>query len=68
MTKKIAKNDQNVLGKSYQALLSEIKEKVKTSQIKAVLAVNQELISLYWEVGTSVHRKQQEEGWGRKND
>lgn len=66
MTKKVAKNDQNVLGKSYQALLSEIKEKVKTSQIKAVLAVNQELISLYWEVGTSIHKKQQEEGWGAK--
>jgi len=61
-----AKLTTNVLGESYQSLLKDIKEKVKSSQIKAALAVNQELIKLYWEIGSSVLKKQQEEGWGAK--
>ena len=52
--------------KDYGSLLNEIKEKVRTSQIKAALSVNTELITLYWEIGRSIYRKQQEEGWGAK--
>ena len=52
--------------KSYKVLLDEIKEKVKTSQLKAALSVNRELIQLYWEIGKSVSQKQAEEGWGAK--
>lgn len=66
MTTTVAKNDTAILGESYQTLLTEIKEKVRTSQIKAALAVNKELIQLYWEIGTTVHAKQQKEGWGAK--
>lgn len=54
------------LTKGYKNLLKEIKEKVKTSQLKAVLSVNQELIQLYWEIGLTVHKRQEEEGWGAK--
>lgn len=52
--------------KDYGSLLNKIKEKVRTSQIKAALSVNQELIRLYWEIGRSIYRKQEEEGWGAK--
>jgi len=52
--------------KDYGSLLNEIKEKVRTSQIKAALSVNKELIALYWEIGRSIYRKQGEEGWGAK--
>lgn len=50
--------------KSYKEFLIEVKDKVKNSQIKAALSVNQELIKLYWEIGRSIHEKQEKEGWG----
>ena len=52
--------------KEYKAFFKEIKEKILTSQVKAVLAVNQELIKLYWEIGSRIHLKQKEDGWGAK--
>src|SRR5690554_6764930 len=50
--------------KGYKELLQDIKNRVKTSQIKAAVAVNRELIQLYWEIGRSIHIKQEQEGWG----
>lgn len=50
--------------KGYKELLQDIKNRVKTSQIKAAVAVNRELIQLYWEIGRSIHVKQEQEGWG----
>lgn len=52
--------------KQYKAFFTEIKEKILTSQVKAALAVNRELIHLYWEIGGKIHVKQQDEGWGAK--
>lgn len=52
--------------KEYRAFFKEIKEKILTSQVKAALAVNHELIKLYWKIGTSIQLKQKDEGWGAK--
>lgn len=52
--------------KEYKAFFKEIKEKILTSQVKAALAVNHELINLYWEIGSRIHLKQKDEGWGAK--
>ena len=52
--------------KEYKTFFKEIKEKILTSQVKAALAVNQELINLYWEIGSKIHLKQKGEGWGAK--
>jgi predicted nuclease of restriction endonuclease-like (RecB) superfamily len=52
--------------KEYRALLSELKAKVKSSQLKAAVAVNKELIRLYWEIGTSVLKIKRDEKWGSK--
>ena len=52
--------------KEYKTFFKEIKEKILTSQVKAALAVNQELIKLYWEIGSKIHLKQKEDGWGAK--
>ena len=54
------------MNKSYQTFLKKIKEKVKTSQLKAAVAINQELIKLYWDIGNSVLERQKKEGWGAK--
>lgn len=52
--------------KEYKEFFKEIKEKILNSQIKAALAVNHELINLYWEIGSKIHIKQKDEGWGAK--
>ena len=49
----------------YNRLLNDIKDRIQTAQIKANLAVNKELIILYWKIGYSILQKQSEEGWGR---
>ena len=57
---------QTVVPKEYKIFLHEIKERILFSQHKAAIAVNRELISLYWEIGSRVHLKQKNEGWGAK--
>lgn len=37
--------------KDYKNFLHEIKNRIKASRLKAALAVNQELIKFYWEIG-----------------
>lgn len=48
----------------YAGLLADIKQRVRHAQTRAVLAVNAELIRLYWEIGAIIDRRQKEEGWG----
>jgi predicted nuclease of restriction endonuclease-like (RecB) superfamily len=48
----------------YQAFLQSIKTRVQQAQLKAVVAVNQELIVLYWQIGKEILARQEQEGWG----
>jgi predicted nuclease of restriction endonuclease-like (RecB) superfamily len=48
----------------YAVLLAEIKQRVRYAQVRAVLAVNAELIRLYWEIGALIDRRQEQGGWG----
>jgi predicted nuclease of restriction endonuclease-like (RecB) superfamily len=50
----------------YAPLLAELKSRVRTAQVKAALAVNRELIALYWDIGRVILQRQQAEGWGTK--
>lgn len=52
--------------KDYLVLLKDIKQRLKASQLKAVIAVNQELIALYWEIGHKLLKRQQTAQWGDK--
>ena|SRR3989338_8062657 len=58
--------NQNLIPTGYPELLEILREKIRSSQIKAALAVNCELISLYWEIGTKILLKQKNESWGSK--
>ena len=49
----------------YDALLQDIKKRIGTAQIKASLAVNCELILLYWSIGRDILQRQREAGWGQ---
>ena len=48
----------------YPALLADIKQRIRQAQTRAILAVNQALIALYWDIGQLIDGRQREEGWG----
>jgi predicted nuclease of restriction endonuclease-like (RecB) superfamily len=50
--------------KEYLQLLHEIKDRVRSAQIKAAISVNKELIGLYWDVGKMINEKQAKSQWG----
>lgn len=49
---------------NYVSLLADIKLQVQNAQTRAILAVNSELIRLYWQVGFLIENRQQQEGYG----
>lgn len=50
----------------YNEFLHELKERIRHAQMQAVLAVNRELILLYWLLGRDILTRQQQQGWGAK--
>jgi predicted nuclease of restriction endonuclease-like (RecB) superfamily len=48
----------------YIKFLTDLKGRIHASQMRAALAANSELISLYWHIGKSIIRLQKEKGWG----
>lgn len=49
---------------SYQGWLVELKAKVRSTQLKAAIAVNRELLNFYWELGAEIVAKQANSQWG----
>lgn len=49
----------------YLGFLVEIKTRIRHAQYQAFRAVNNELLSLYWDLGESIHQKQEVLGWGK---
>ena len=62
----MAKKQSIVPSDAYQTFLRNLKSRIRTAQVKAALAVNSELILLYWKIGREILSKQDEEGWGSK--
>jgi predicted nuclease of restriction endonuclease-like (RecB) superfamily len=50
----------------YDAFLQELKERIRSAQVRASLSVNRELLLLYWSIGRDILARQQSEGWGAK--
>jgi predicted nuclease of restriction endonuclease-like (RecB) superfamily len=50
----------------YSDWLAELKVKIHNAQQRATLAVNHELILLYWQIGRDILNRQAEQGWGAK--
>lgn len=48
----------------YRTWLEQVKTTIRSTQIKAALAVNSELIQLYWVLGKMIHEKIQHAQWG----
>ena len=49
----------------YSSLLREVKERVRASQLRALRAVNSELVSLYFDIGRLIVQRQEGTTWGR---
>jgi len=50
----------------YPAFLDELRNRIRTARIKAALAVNSEMVMLYWGIGHDILQRQQAQGWGSK--
>lgn len=50
----------------YDEFLTDLKGRIRSAQVKAALAVNRELVLLYWQIGRDILARQQDQGWGAK--
>lgn len=50
----------------YADFLVDLKERVRSAQLKASIAVNSQLIRLYWGIGRSIVERQEVAKWGSK--
>lgn len=50
----------------YAQLLETLKERVRSTQVRAARAANTELLRLYWSIGRDIRERQDHAGWGAK--
>ena len=50
---------------AYKTLLTDIQQRIRSAQYEALKAVNQHLISLYWDIGNLIVTRQQGATWGK---
>jgi predicted nuclease of restriction endonuclease-like (RecB) superfamily len=54
------------MDKHYLNWIQELKQRIHTAQLRASIAVNEEMILLYWDLGQSMVEQQEQFGWGSK--
>lgn len=52
--------------RGYADWLLELKTRIHSAQQRATLAVNRELVLLYWQIGRDILARQSDQGWGAK--
>lgn len=50
----------------YADWLTDLKGRIHAAQQRATLAVNHELVQLYWQIGRDILQRQAKQGWGAK--
>ncbi|WP_043584719.1 PDDEXK nuclease domain-containing protein [Geminisphaera colitermitum] len=50
----------------YTEWLGDLKDRIHAAQQRATLAVNRELVLLYWQIGRDILARQSRQGWGAK--
>ncbi|MGG6270537.1 PDDEXK nuclease domain-containing protein [Leptolyngbya sp. AN03gr2] len=56
----------SLVPEGYPQLLNDLKEQIRTAQVRAAIAVNRELVLLYWQIGRMILDRQAQAGWGAK--
>ena len=46
--------------------LADLKGRIRAAQLRASMAVNRELVLLYWQIGRDILDRQERENWGAK--
>ena len=59
-------DDETTISSDYQGLLVVLKERIHAARMRAALAVNEELVLLYGDIGRTILARQDAEGWGTK--
>lgn len=59
-------SDVPTLPDTYAALLAELRARIGAAQVRAAVAVNTELVTLYWQVGHALNERVKQAGWGAK--
>lgn len=58
-------DDKNIVQSvDYRIFIKQIKTKIQSSQIKAAISVNKEMLKLYWFIGSEISKKQKTANWG----
>ena len=57
-------SDKIVNTNEYRAFIQDVKQRIRSSQIKAAVSVTRELLLLYWELAERMVAKQREAAWG----
>ena len=55
-----------LVSNEYGSWLADLKQRIQSAQQRANLAVNSELILLYWQIGCDILARQDAQGWGAK--
>jgi len=50
--------------RDYATLLADIKQRIRTAQVRTAMAGNASMLMLYWEIGGVLAERQKKEGWG----
>ncbi len=51
---------------TYAQFLADLKRRIQAAQLRAALAVNREMVLLYWQIGRDILDRQERESWGAK--
>ncbi|GET37921.1 protein of unknown function DUF1016 [Microseira wollei NIES-4236] len=66
----MAKNNKSEIASNilegYNDFLRDLKERISQTQVRAAIALNTELVLLYWQIGRDILTRQQQQGWGAK--
>ena len=53
-----------LISSEYKSWLTDLKQQIKNTQIKAAVTVNSQLIMLYWDLGRQIVEKHDKAKWG----
>jgi hypothetical protein len=57
-SKKTVSKRQSIVPTDYAKFVTQLKKKIRSAQFKAALAVDRELIRLYWDIGREIVGRQ----------
>ncbi len=66
MKRNVAHAPAKDLPAGYAEFILDLKDRIRSAQLKAAVSVNRELVLLYWQIGKDILIRQEREGWGAK--